>query len=160
SVAGLYYYLPSKQLALYLVCNRIFDRLEAGTTTLASIEDPVVRLETFVREHLRFMIGNPDAYRVLLHDMDVLELQHGRDLHARRRRYFAVAAQLIHALAQRSGLTPPRLATAALFGMLNWAPMWYRRDLDGDVDGLASKVLTIFLHGVAPATPVVAEVAS
>jgi AcrR family transcriptional regulator len=158
SVAGLYYYLPSKQEALYLVCNRIFDRLEAGTRRLGVASDPIARLESFVREHVRFMIGNPDAYRVLLHDMEALQGSHGRDLHARRRNYFSSASRLVGSLGVKPDYISARFATAALFGILNWAPMWYRRDLDGNVDELGRKVLAIFLGGVA--SPAALEVAS
>lgn len=160
SVAGLYYYLGSKQTALYLVCNRIFDRLEAATAQLDTVDDSVRRLEIFVREHLRFMIGNRHAYRVLLRDMEALEGEYGRNIHARRRRYFAAAADLIRPLAEKAGLTSARLAAATLFGMLNWTPTWYRADLDGDVDALAANALAIFLRGIAPARSPMVEVAS
>jgi TetR/AcrR family transcriptional regulator, cholesterol catabolism regulator len=152
SVAGLYYYLPSKQIALYLICERIFDNLEAGTLQLEAIDDPMLRLDRFVREHLRYIVDNHQAYRVLLRDLEVLQGKDRYKLHARRRRYFSIASKLIESVAETAGPTSPRLAAAALFGVLNWAPMWYRPDLDGDVDELAGKVLAIFLHGIAPSS--------
>ena len=160
SVAGLYYYLPGKQIALHLICERIFDDLEAGTLQLAAVDDPILRLETFVREHLRYIVDHHQAYRVLLHDLDVLQGSDRDKLHGRRRRYFSIAAKLIESVAETAGLASPRLAAATLFGMLNWAPMWYRPDLDGDVDELARNVLAIFLRGVAPSSLSLLETAS
>ncbi len=153
SVAGLYYYLPSKQAALYFVCNRVFDRLEAAARELPSCGDPRRRLETFVRGHLRHMIENRDAYRVLLHDMKALEGDLRSKLRVRRRHYFSLASDLVSRLETKNEVVPPRLAVAALFGMLNWAPMWYQRELDGDSDDLADNMLALFLRGISEPAP-------
>jgi AcrR family transcriptional regulator len=149
SVAGLYYYLPSKQTALYLVCDRIFDRLEAAARDMPSSGDPARRLKTFVRDHLRHMIEKPHAYRVLLHDMNALEGDFREKLRARRRHYFSLASDLVDRLETKNALVSPRLAAAALFGMLNWAPTWYQRELDGNSDDLADSMLALFLRGIA-----------
>jgi AcrR family transcriptional regulator len=149
SVAGLYYYLPSKQEALYLVCNRVFDRLEAAARELPSSGDPKRRLEAFVRDHLRQIIENRDAYRVLIHDMKALEGDLRERLRARRRRYFSLASDLVGALEAKSAVVSPRLAAAALFGMLNWTPTWYQREIDGDSDELADRMLALFLRGIS-----------
>jgi len=154
SVAGLYYYLPSKQSALYLVCSRIFDRLDASAAEISTIPGPQERLLAFVREHLGYMLRNHAAYRVLLHDMDAVDEEFGDRLRDRKRRYFNIASDLISALSGSYAIVSPRLAAGALFGMLNWAPSWYRRGLDGDIDALAAKILTLFLGGIsAPPSP-------
>ncbi len=149
SVAGLYYYLPSKQTALYLVCNRTFDDLDAVTRESGSIREPRRALYTFVRGHLRYMVDNHRAYRVLLRDMEAAEGEFREKLRARRRRYFSVASDLVSRVEPKSGLVSSRVAAGALFGMLNWAPMWYQSELDGDVDDLAGKMVALFLGGIA-----------
>jgi AcrR family transcriptional regulator len=157
SVAGLYYYLPSKQATLYLVCNRVFDRLEAAARAVSPTGDPRRGLETFVRNHLRYMIENRHAYRVLLHDMKALEGDFREKLRARRRRYFSLLSDLVGRLQTKGASVSARLAAAALFGMLNWAPTWYRRELDGGADELADRLLALFLRGFSAPALALAE---
>ncbi|HUZ48674.1 MAG TPA: TetR/AcrR family transcriptional regulator [Candidatus Dormibacteraeota bacterium] len=154
SIAGLYYYLPSKQAALFFVCTRIFDRLDAAADELRDIADPEERLRTFVRTHLAYMLRNEDAYRVLLHDMDALDGEYGDRMRLRKRRYFSLAADLVSRLDVNPAFISPRIAAGALFGMLNWAPTWYRRGLDGDIGTVADNILALFLGGIsATASP-------
>lgn len=159
SVAGLYYYLPSKETGLYLVCTRTFDRLDAATQALQSITGPRQQLHALVRAHLRYMLENDAAYRVLLRDMDALHGEYRDRLRMRKRRYFSFVSDLVGALPRSSDTVSPRVAAGALFGMLNWTPSWYRHDLDGDTDTIADNMLALFLHGIAlPAA--IAEVPS
>ena len=146
SVAGLYYYLPSKQQALSFVCERIFDRLEAGTAESARLSDPNERLAAFVRGHLRYLLTNNRSYRVLLHDLQALDRESNGSTRARRRRYFQSLVDLLAALDPHAEENA-RMAAGALFGMLNWAPTWYREEADGDVDAAAERLTELFLHG-------------
>jgi len=146
SVAGLYYYLPSKQQALSLICERIFDRLEAGTAESARLPDPHERLAAFVRAHLRYLLTNNRSYRVLLHDMQALDRETNSNARLRRRRYFQSLVDLLAEVDRDAGGNA-RMAAGALFGMLNWAPTWYRAERDGDVDATADRITDLFMHG-------------
>jgi hypothetical protein len=46
-----------------------------------------------------------------------------------------------------------RVATFALFGMMNWIYTWYRPGQDVTVDRLSTDVLQIFLGGVGAGIP-------
>jgi AcrR family transcriptional regulator len=159
SIAGLYYYLPSKQRALELVCERAFGALlDSLDVAVVAAAPPEAKLRAFVRDHLRFVVEHPAAFRVLLYDMDSLEGQARNAIQERRRRYFARAADLVVAVAQaQPSAVSSRVATAALFGMMNWTPMWHHADGGTDVAGIADQMGELFLRGVAPA-PCVAEV--
>ena len=146
SVAGLYYYLPSKQAALSFVCERIFDRLEAGSAGSARLATPRERLTAFVRGHLGYLLTNNLSYRVLLHDMQALEGESSHGARARRRRYFHSLVELLAELEPRER-PRARMAAGALFGMLNWVPTWYREESDGDVETLAARLTDLFLVG-------------
>ena len=146
SVAGLYYYLPSKQAALSFVCERIFDRLESGSAASAALGSPRDRLAAFVRGHLGYLLTNNLSYRVLLHDMQALEGESSQGARARRRRYFHSLVDLLAELEPRERHRS-RMAAGALFGMLNWVPTWYRQDRDGDVEALAARLTELFLAG-------------
>ena len=146
SVAGLYYYLPSKQAALSFVCERIFDRLEAGSAASAGLSHPRERLVAFVRGHLGYLLTNNLSYRVLLHDMQALDGESSHGARARRRRYFQSLVDLLAELEPR-GQHRSRMAAGALFGMLNWVPTWYRQERDGDVEELALRLTELFFTG-------------
>jgi len=146
SVAGLYYYLPSKQQALSFVCERIFDRLEAGTAEGARLADPHERLAAFVRGHLRYLLTNNRSYRVLLHDMQALDRESSSGARVRRRRYFQSLVELLAELEPHAEGNS-RVAAGALFGILNWAPTWYREESDGDVEATAERLTELFLRG-------------
>jgi AcrR family transcriptional regulator len=152
SIAGLYYYLPSKQRALELLCERAFgDLLVSLDDAVAAATSPDAKLRAFVRGHLRFVIEHPEAFRVLLYGMDALEGQARNAIQERRRRYFARAADLVIAVAQAepTGVST-RVATAALFGMMNWTPMWHHADGAADVAAIADQMYELFLRGIAP----------
>ncbi len=151
SVAGLYYYLPSKQRALGMVCERAFQALSEGLErALSEAALPDSQLRAFVRHHVGFITVSPAAYRVLLHDMEALEGEDRLAVHEIRRRYFARAADLVIAVQQeRTSSISTRIATAALFGMMNWTPMWYRGENESDASHVALEMSTLFLRGVA-----------
>lgn len=150
SIAGLYYYLPSKEHALFLVCRQAFlelaKALDAAMKTPGSHED---RLHAFVRGHVEFLAREPHAYRVLLHDLDALKNEHRTQIHELRRRYFTSAADLVIAVQQdRHSTIPTHVATAALFGMMNWMPMWHRDGTDA-AQHIAWDMSRLFIQGVA-----------
>jgi|SRR5271166_725885 len=159
SIAGLYYYLPSKQRALELVCERAFGTLlDSLDEAIAAAMAPDAKLRAFVRGHLRFVIEHPEAFRVLLYGMDALEGQARNAIQERRRRYFARATDLVIAVGQaQPSVVSTRVATAALFGMMNWTPMWHHADGAADVSAIADQMYEIFLRGIAP-SPLAEEV--
>lgn len=152
SIAGLYYYLPSKQRALELVCERAFGTLlDSLDEAIAAAMAPDAKLRAFVRGHVRFVIEHPEAFRVLLYGMDALEGQARNAIQERRRRYFARATDLVIAVGKaQPSVVSTRVATAALFGMMNWTPMWHHADGAADVSAIADQMYEIFLRGIAP----------
>ena len=151
SVAGLYYYLPSKNQALFAICKRAFKALSnALDEALESSADAQTRLRAFVRGHVEFLSGHPQAYRVLLHDMAALQGPEREEIGGLRRRYFARANDLIVGVQQEhTSAISTHVATAALFGMMNWMPMWHREGDDADCARIAGEMSLLFLHGVA-----------
>jgi AcrR family transcriptional regulator len=151
SIAGLYYYLPCKQRALYLSCDRAFhqllERLDRAVSIAAS---PDGQLKAFVQGHLEFVIHHPSAFRVLLRDMDALEGEDRAAVCELRRQYFSRAGDLVIAVQQqhKPSTVSTRVATAALFGMMNWTPMWRHEIDDGEAARIADQMTQLFLHGV------------
>jgi AcrR family transcriptional regulator len=161
SIAGLYYYLPCKQRALYLSCERAFRQLlERLDRAVSMTVSPHEQLKAFVQGHLEFVIHHPSAFRVLLRDMDALEGGDRAVIWELRRQYFTRAGDLVIAVQQqlKPSTVSTRVATAALFGMMNWTPMWRHEIDDDEAAGIADQMTQLFLHGVS--SPSLAEVFS
>ena len=154
SIAGLYYYLPSKQRALFLVCERALTALMEGLDrALTASPVPQDQLHALVRTHVGFVTSKPQAYRALLL-VDSLEGIDRAKILELRRRYFAQVSDLVIAVQQeRPSSISTRVATAALFGMMNWAPTWHHVGNTADAARIADEMTTLFLHGMTASAP-------
>ncbi len=154
SIAGLYYYLPSKQRALFLVCERALAALVEGLDrALTASPIPQDQLHALVRAHVGFITSKPQAYRALLL-VDSLEGEDRATILELRRRYFARVSDLVIAVQQeRPSSISTRVATAALFGMMNWAPTWHHVGDASDAARIADEMTTLFLCGMTASAP-------
>lgn len=155
SLAGLYYYVRSKQELLYLIqiytFRTILERLEMK---LEGVEDPIEKLRILVHNHLDFFLSNPVEMKVLTHEDDALDGRFRKEVLDIKRRYYAVALNVFEEM-RKSGLARrlnPRVAVLALFGMMNWVHTWHRPDTDPQADSLAESMAGMFLHGVMNGT--------
>jgi len=149
SLSGLYYYFKSKEDLLFLIQKHCFDTLiERLTEDLYGVDYPVDRLEGIVRNHLRFFVDNMSEMKVLSHEADALTGEYQTQISARKREYVATVQSCVDQLAPHHDAADRRVATFALFGMMNWIYTWYRPDHDVSVDRLSANVLQIFLGGV------------
>ena len=154
SLSGLYYYFKSKEELLFLIQKHCFDTLiERLTEDLIGVDDPVDRLGGIVRNHLRFFVDNMSEMKVLSHEADALTGEYQAQISARKREYVAAVQSCIDELALDQDAADRRVATFALFGMMNWIYTWYRPGQDVTVDRLSTDVLQIFLGGVGAGIP-------
>src|ERR687898_1880789 len=59
SLAGLYHYCKSKEELLFLIQDNCFGRvLERLEERLREVDEPVIRLRTFIENHLSFFAAN------------------------------------------------------------------------------------------------------
>ena len=154
SLSGLYYYFKSKEDLLFLIQKRCFDTLiERLTEDLQGVDDPVDRLEGIVRNHVRFFVDNMSEMKVLSHEAEALSGEYRTQISARKREYVAAVQACIDRLAPDQEPEERRVATFALFGMMNWIYTWYRPAQDISVDRLTATVLQIFLGGIHARIP-------
>jgi TetR/AcrR family transcriptional regulator, cholesterol catabolism regulator len=147
SVAGLYYYVRSKEELLYHICERSFSMVLDGLTQeLARTPDPRARVRALIRNHLDHFLRHMSEMKVLTRELDALQGAHAAQIYALRHRYYTICRTVVSEAAAGGGV-PARLATMGLFGMLNWIHMWYRPEADGDADALADGMTRIFLDG-------------
>jgi AcrR family transcriptional regulator len=149
SLAGIYHYVKSKDDLLFHIQERCFAEVLAGARhAVAEGGDAEDRIERFIRHHVTFFADHIAEMKVLSHEADSLSGDRLATINELKRRYVELLLGLLHGTPAGNGRADPRVATYALFGMLNWIYNWY--DPVGPVspDALAEQFATIYLHGV------------
>ncbi len=153
SLSGLYYYFRSKEELLFLIQSHCFETiLERLESDLARTREPEDRLRTLIHNHLRFFAANMAEMKVLSHESETLEGEFGQQILEQKKAYAEIVQSVLADLAPDRAGVDLRVATFALFGMMNWIYTWYRPDRDVPVDVLARDMSHMFLKGFrAPA---------
>jgi TetR/AcrR family transcriptional regulator, cholesterol catabolism regulator len=153
SLSGLYYYFRSKEELLFRIQDHCFgtvlDNLEA---LLAEERDPRRRLELLVENHLDFFVNNMKEMKVLSHEAESLSGKFRERVNAKKRRYSELCGEILAELRPASP-SELRVATFALFGMMNWIYNWYRPGRDIPVAELAREMSRLYLAGYLEAEP-------
>ena len=157
SLSGVYHYVAGKEELLYWIQLQTFDSLIKGLQDAVSgFSDPRKRLHVAVQSHIRHFAEHMQELKVCARELDALEGEAYRDVQERRRTYFEAMHALVQALPPKPDAPlDPWLATANLFGMLNWFYQWFEpRRSRVSLDHLAAQQTALFLGGyAAPADP-------
>jgi AcrR family transcriptional regulator len=149
SLAGIYHYVRSKHELLFLIQDQCFAEVTSGAEqALAPLTDPEERVRAFICHHVLFFTGHMDKMKVLSHEDDELEGTMGERIRKRKRTYVDLLTQLLTAVGHE-GMTP-RVATYALFGMMNWIYTWYNPSGSITPAQLADELAQLFLNGYLP----------
>jgi TetR/AcrR family transcriptional regulator, cholesterol catabolism regulator len=152
SVAGLYYYVRSKDELLYLIQYRVFDSLvERFKRESAALDDPEEKLHLLVRNHLERFVGNLAELVVCSRELGRLTGDLQARIEAKQREYFGLALGLFAGLKSRHGsVTDPRTAALCMFGSINWVHTWYRPRGGLAPAALARDFVHLVLRGYLP----------
>ena len=160
SLSGLYYYVRSKEEILFRIQEHSFATVaENLERVLDGVSDPEERLRLLVENHLRFFVNNMKEMKVLSHEATALTGEPRARVNALKRGYQDACTALLAQLRPDRSRDQLRVATFALFGMMNWIYNWYRPGRDPGVEELAGEMTRIFLHGHLAVGPAAAEVA-
>jgi len=151
SLAGMYYYIKSKQELLYQIqlftFKTIVERLEKR---LKGVIGPVAKLRVLVQNHLDYFLRHPVEMKVLTHEDEALEGEYRKEVLEIKRRYYSIALGIFEEM-RKGGIARrlnSRVAVLSLFGMMNWIHTWHRPEMDPQADSLAETIAGVFLHGV------------
>jgi AcrR family transcriptional regulator len=156
SLAGIYHYVAGKEELLYWIQVQTFESLLRGLArSLEGVEDPRERLLAAVRNHLRHFGGRMAELKVCARELETLEGEAYSAVHERRRAYFAAIHDLVRAVVPEPGdVQSTWLATANLFGMLNWFYQWYDPARSRvSLEDLAVQQTALFLDGYIASAP-------
>jgi AcrR family transcriptional regulator len=151
SLAGLYYYFPSKEHLLYELQKDAFVTLIArASERLAAERDPVGRLRAVIASHLAYSLEEPARMKVLSREMDTLQGPRQSEIAALKRRYYKLCVGVVEQIrrAHRLHGLNSRLALMSLFGMMNWLYTWHNPQRDPAAENLSEQMAAIFLHGI------------
>lgn len=160
SLAGVYYYVRSKEELLFLIQQRSFDAvLEGMHAALAGVTNPVERLERFIDNHLDYFAAHMSEMKVLSHEAGALSDEFLAQVNAMKREYTRALMDILAGVESAHGPAhlSRRVAAYSLFGMLNWIYNWYDPLGDVGVELLSQNVCRLFLGGYV-GLPVAAEV--
>ena len=160
SVAGLYYYVHSKEELLYLIQYHVFDglvrRFETEDAQMLAeggeAARPEARLFRFICNHLDHFLTDMDSLTVCTRELRRLNGDFLRQVEALQRAYFSQAFEIFQELCSiQNGIQmDPRTATLAMFGAINWVSTWYDPASDQSASELAGELVKLYLHGVNP----------
>lgn len=151
SLSGLYYYFTTKEELLYLIQERCFVTLlqhweQIDSPTL----DVRARIRAFAENHLSFFLHNMPEMKVMAHEDESLTGEFNDKILVLKRRYVKVIMDLIGELQAQDGsrAIDLRVATFALFGMMNWIYTWYQPKRDLPFRQLIEQMLRIYFFGL------------
>ena len=155
SLSGIYHYVASKEELLYWIQYHAFDSLRRDlVSSLEGVSDPRARLAAAVRNHVRHFGENMHELKVCARELEPLEGEAYNAVHELRRAYFEAVHELVKELQPKHGARLGSwLATANLFGMLNWFYQWYDAEKRRvSLDDLAAQQTELFLDGFFAST--------
>jgi AcrR family transcriptional regulator len=154
SLSGLYYYFSTKEELLFLIQERCFlTLLQRWEQAANSNLDIRARIRAFAENHLSFFLHNMPEMKVMAHEDESLTGEFNDKILVLKRRYVKVITDLIGELqGQEDGKgIDLRVATFALFGMMNWIYTWYQPKRDLPLAQLIEQMLRIYFFGLLKA---------
>lgn len=153
SIAGLYYYVRSKEEVLYLIQFYTFDSLVKNLKNRldSCMREPAeARIRLIVENHFSHFLKHLPELKVCARELDSLKGDAYKKVLEKRREYYLITRQVIDELSGGSQKLDSDMAALALFGMLNWVYMWYNPRRHRDLKNLEEQLSGIFIDGVRP----------
>jgi AcrR family transcriptional regulator len=151
--ASLYYYFPSKEAALELVCERGVDGfVESAEAILAGAGTPLEKLAALIAAHLTPNASKRDYVKVFINERRYLPDASRRRIGRKSRRIERCFEEVI-----RTGIADGsvregadvRLTMLAVLGMMNSVINWRADDQEANMDRIAAELGQLVVAGLA-----------
>jgi TetR/AcrR family transcriptional regulator, cholesterol catabolism regulator len=150
--ASLYYYFPSKEAALQLVCEKGADGfLENARRIVAADAPPIERLARLIASHLAPNEVKRDYVKVFINERRYLPKTARRSIGRSSRRIEACFADVVRAGIRDGsirGNADVRLTVLAILGMCNSVINWSLADQGQDVRRIAAEFARLVAEGL------------
>lgn len=154
SLAGLYYYVRSKEELLFFIQYHTFGVLNEGLENiLKKSAAPETHLKEMIFGHVRYLVEHLPELKLCATELDSLQGEFYQQVLKRRKHYFELTQQILKQLSEQDhgSRVDTNLATLYLFGMLNWIVMWFDPERN-DPTELAESLAEFFLGGYRKGT--------
>ncbi len=150
--ASLYYYFPSKEAALEIVCIRCAEGfLKAAQGIANGPGTPLEKLSSLIRSHISPLLSRNDYIKVFLTQRHFLP-----NPSRHRVGTWSRAIEKIFETTIRDGIRSsdlrrdldPRLTMLAILGMANAVPSWYRKE-NLSIERITTEFIRLVLNGIA-----------
>ena len=149
--ASLYYYFPSKEGALELVClHGVGGFFEVAKAIAAGPGTAAEKLSRLIKSHLSPLIDRSDFVRVVLNERQHLPAESRRRIGKWSRGLERVFEDVLKEGVRRGEFRPDldtRLAALATLGMANTVASWFRKE-DVAVDRISAEFARLIADGV------------
>jgi TetR/AcrR family transcriptional regulator, cholesterol catabolism regulator len=154
--ASLYYYFPSKEVALELVCMRGVEGFYETEKAIA--EGPgtaTERLSGLIRAHISPLLDRGNFMKVFLTQRQFLPAHSRRKIRKVSSGIEAIFEEVLKQ-GQRSGEfrsdLDTRLATLSILSVVNGCAAWYSRE-QASIERIGSDFIALILHGIDSPQP-------
>ncbi len=151
--ASLYYYFPSKEAALELVCARGTDGfVEGAEAVMQSAGTPLEKLTRLIAAHLAPIETMPDYVKVFINERRYLPTASRRRIGRKSRRIERCFEHVILPGIADGSIRPDtdaRLAMLAVLGMCNAVINWREADRSRDMKQVAAAFAALVAQGLA-----------
>ena len=150
--ASLYHYVEGKESILFLCQSRSFADLEEIDARMADHSVPVLeRLRLFVL-HLARAQNSVFGRCLVMVGPKPLKMAVGGQIRQIQRRLDTIVRKLLAEAMETGALRQADipLASAMLFGALNWTPRWYKAEGRASVEEIANLYVDILIDGLRP----------
>jgi AcrR family transcriptional regulator len=151
--ASLYYYFPSKEAALEIVCLRGTDGfVESAEAVMEDDSAPLEKLASLIAAHLAPIETRPDYVKVFINERCYLPAASRRRLARKTRRVERCFEQVIQAGIVDGSIrrdADARLATLAALGMCNAVINWPAADRARKMQEVAAGFAKLIANGLA-----------
>jgi AcrR family transcriptional regulator len=150
--ASLYYYFPSKEVALEEVCFRgVEGFLESAIAIAAGSATARDKVERIIAAHLAPLLDRRAYVRTFLNERQHLSTESRRRIGRLSRAYERLIEDVLRSGARSGEFRRDldfRLAALALLGFVNAAAAWYGKEPKVTVKKLASEYSRLYLGGI------------
>ena len=150
--ASLYYYFPSKEVALEMVCARgVEGFVEAAISVTEAPGTAAQKIAGLIASHLNPLRNRGDYVNVFLNERRHLPTESrrriGRHSRAIEKIFEDVLRAGIEAGEFRADLDP-RLASLAILGMANAVATWYDKERGAPIERISKEFAALVLDGI------------
>lgn len=154
---SLYYYIDSKEDLLFLVLSEVHDGAKEIVERVGAMELPAIeKLRLYIREHVEYNTRNITKIAVFYHDYRSLSAPRLEEIIERRKGFERFVQGLIEEAQAQGEIDPgldPKMASYALFGMMNWVYHWYRPTGPWTPEQIGRLYAELAIKGLTGASP-------